>query len=245
MMNIVQLHDTVLKLHTRLANIEQYTNNIGDYKLSARTSDYAGWLLCDGRAISREHFSDLYEVIGTSFGSNNEYTFNLPDYRGRVMGICGQGFDLTSRSLGELVGEEFHALTVEELPEHNHTGTTGTAGLHTHTASTGTAGAHTHTTNAVGTTIGLVTKDGTGTAGSIDDVNGENELNIAKSPEPLTMDSNGNHTHTVSVDSAGGHSHALVTEYTGSNVSHNNMQPTLFGANVFIYTGTSTNSILS
>jgi microcystin-dependent protein len=39
------------------------------------------------------------------------------------------------------------------------------------------------------------------------------------------------------VNDAGGHSHAFTTNSTGSNVAHQNMQPTLFGGSVFIFTG--------
>ncbi|GIG88103.1 phage tail protein [Plantactinospora endophytica] len=43
-----------------------------------------GWLLCDGRAVSRERYSVLFKVIGTVHGAGDGVvTFNLPDYRGR------------------------------------------------------------------------------------------------------------------------------------------------------------------
>lgn len=42
-----------------------------------------GWLLCDGTAVSRTDYADLFEVIGTTYGSGDgETTFNLPDCRG-------------------------------------------------------------------------------------------------------------------------------------------------------------------
>jgi microcystin-dependent protein len=45
----------------------------------------AGWLICDGSAISRTTYSTLFDVIGTTFGSGDgSTTFNLPDLRGRV-----------------------------------------------------------------------------------------------------------------------------------------------------------------
>jgi microcystin-dependent protein len=38
-----------------------------------------GWLLCDGRPVSRTTYSDLFEVIGTIFGAGDgSTTFNLP-----------------------------------------------------------------------------------------------------------------------------------------------------------------------
>ena len=43
------------------------------------------WLICDGSAVSRTDYAELFAVIGTSFGSGNgSTTFNLPDFRMRV-----------------------------------------------------------------------------------------------------------------------------------------------------------------
>ena len=45
-----------------------------------------GWLLCNGKAISRTAFSDLFNVISISWGSgDNINTFNLPDMRGTFL----------------------------------------------------------------------------------------------------------------------------------------------------------------
>lgn len=43
-----------------------------------------GWMLCDGRALSRQQYAELFAVIGTLHGGGDGVTtFNLPDYRGR------------------------------------------------------------------------------------------------------------------------------------------------------------------
>jgi len=44
-----------------------------------------GWFVCDGSAVSRTTYSDLYSVIGTTFGTGDgSTTFNVPDLRARV-----------------------------------------------------------------------------------------------------------------------------------------------------------------
>jgi len=50
-----------------------------------------GWLLCDGREVSRSDYGNLYKAIGTAWGSgNNATTFNLPDMRGVFLrGVSG------------------------------------------------------------------------------------------------------------------------------------------------------------
>lgn len=49
----------------------------------------AGWLICDGSAISRTNYAKLFSVIGTAFGSGDgSTTFNLPDLSGKTtMGV--------------------------------------------------------------------------------------------------------------------------------------------------------------
>lgn len=40
-----------------------------------------GWLDCDGSAISRTDYADLFAAIGTTYGSGDgSTTFNIPDY---------------------------------------------------------------------------------------------------------------------------------------------------------------------
>lgn len=44
-----------------------------------------GWLMCDGSAVSRDTYSELFSVIGTAFGNGDgSTTFNLPDLRNKT-----------------------------------------------------------------------------------------------------------------------------------------------------------------
>ncbi len=95
--------------------------DIGDLKHRAGSSVPAGWLLCDGLAISRATYAALFGVIGTTWGAGNgTTTFNLPDLRGRSLVGTGTGPGLTARVLGATGGEETHLLTLPETPVHNH-----------------------------------------------------------------------------------------------------------------------------
>jgi microcystin-dependent protein len=96
-------------------------HHIADMKYSAHAEDHLGWMKCDGRSLSRDEYADLFAIVGTSFGSDNATTFNLPDIRGRVPGAVGNGSGLTSRSLGQTTGTETHTLTVAQMPSHAHT----------------------------------------------------------------------------------------------------------------------------
>lgn len=73
-------------------------------------SDY---LLCDGTAISRTTYADLFAVIGTTYGNGDgSTTFNLPNIKGRV--LVGQDTSQTEfDTLGETGGSKY-------LQEHTH-----------------------------------------------------------------------------------------------------------------------------
>ena len=81
----------------------------------------AGWLVCDGSAVSRSAYAALFAAIGTTWGAGDgSSTFNVPDLRGRATIGSGQGAGLTNRALGQILGEENHQLTIAEMPSHNH-----------------------------------------------------------------------------------------------------------------------------
>lgn len=51
----------------------------------AGTTAPDGWLICDGSAVSRTTYADLFAVIGTTYGAGDgNSTFNLPDLSNRV-----------------------------------------------------------------------------------------------------------------------------------------------------------------
>lgn len=57
----------------------------------------SGWFICDGTAVSRTTYAELFAVIGTSFGAGDgSTTFNLPDMRESVP----KGAGLTGKTVG-------------------------------------------------------------------------------------------------------------------------------------------------
>jgi microcystin-dependent protein len=185
--------------------------------MSIVDNDHMGWLVCDGRSLSTTTYNLLFQVIGYKFGGSGA-NFTLPDMRGRVAGAKGTGPGPTTYAVGDSVGTQVHTLTINEMPAHKHgsadvTGNTNGNGI------TDLSGAHTHsgTTDAAGYAA-LATSAQTPITGT--DV----------------ADNTGSHTHTFTTGQPSVLHHHRIGS-TGGGAAHNNMQPTLFMGNAFIYCG--------
>ena len=115
---------------------------IQDYAGSTLTN--ARWTFCDGRALSRTDYAELFAVIGTTYGAGDgSTTFNVPDLRQRFsLGMASSG---TYATLGKTGGAIDHTHVVKG---HKHSvgnlAITGASGSHTHAL---TDNGHVHATN--------------------------------------------------------------------------------------------------
>ena len=93
---------------------------IGSMMPYGSTTIPENWLLCNGQAVSRTTYSDLFAVIGTSYGDGDgSTTFNLPDKQGRVsVGLSSSETEFNL--LGKKDGAKKHTLTIDEMPSHTH-----------------------------------------------------------------------------------------------------------------------------
>lgn len=81
---------------------------IGTVEAYAGANAPDGYLLCDGSAVSRTTYSDLYNVIGTTYGSGDgSTTFNLPNIKGKVVVMLDSN-DTDFDTLGETGGNKKH-----------------------------------------------------------------------------------------------------------------------------------------
>lgn len=93
-------------------------DSIGEIQVwtGSSTSLPDDFLLADGSAVSRTTYSDLFTVIGTTFGAGDgSTTFNIPDL---VETFLRGATDDAGR--GDTGGESTHALTEAELAVHDH-----------------------------------------------------------------------------------------------------------------------------
>ena len=99
-----------------LANNVVQTTPVGVIEAFAGVNAPAGWLFCDGSAVSRVQYPELFSALSTTFGSGDgSATFNIPDLRGRMP--FGKGTHSDVATLGNNEG----ASLANRRPKHQHT----------------------------------------------------------------------------------------------------------------------------
>ena len=164
------------------------------------TTEPTGWLFCDGRAVSRTTYAELFAAISTNYGAGDgSTTFNLPDLCGKFPLGVSSGHPLSYTQTGSSGGEETHKLTTSEIPGHTHG--PGTLNI---TASGSHAHKLTYETDAASGTAKnrVVPGDDTGSK------TGSNEATKTA-------------THTHSASNFAG----ATAQNTGGGGAHNNMPP--------------------
>lgn len=210
------------------------------------TAAPSGWLLCDGTAVSRTDYADLFAVLGTAYGAGNgTTTFNLPDLQGRVS--VGKAAAGTFATLGGTGGAETVTLTAAQsgLPAHTHTATSssGTGGSHSHSGSTGSDAGHTHSAstsvsshyhdvpNVAYSATQRTDLGGGGSKSALDAIFvGTRSSNYTTPTATTSVTTGGSHSHSVSVGSGGDHSHSVTTTVAANataaaSAAHDNVQP--------------------
>lgn len=195
---------------------------IGEVRFVAIANPPPGWLVADGRPVSRATYAKLYVAVADVFGAGDgSTTFNLPDLRGRSVVGSGQGAGLTVRAVGTKWGVEAVVLSVAQMPSHGHS--TNDPG-HAHTVgSSGSTLDHSH--NTVFNTISVSGVSGGALVMSVDNWTG--------------LTNRGSQGASVNLD----HVHALSASATGVGVvanggggGHDNTPPSI-AIPAYIYAG--------
>lgn len=77
-----------------------------------------GWLICNGQAVSRTTYANLYSILGTQFGAGDgSTTFNLPDLQAKFLMGAGSGVAVAATG-----GASSQSITLSStnLPPHDH-----------------------------------------------------------------------------------------------------------------------------
>lgn len=79
----------------------------------------SNFMRLQGQTLNIADYPSLFKILGTTYGGDGETTFKLPDASGLTMvGISDS--DDTFGTLGDIVGEKTHTLTINEMPRHSH-----------------------------------------------------------------------------------------------------------------------------
>lgn len=79
-----------------------------------------GWAFCNGQLMAITQNTALFSIIGTYYGGDGRTTFALPNFQGSAAMDWGNGAGLTSRVVGESLGEPNVTLLTSEMPMHTH-----------------------------------------------------------------------------------------------------------------------------
>jgi microcystin-dependent protein len=93
---------------------------LGEIRMFAGSSAPEGWRVCDGSALDVDDYSELFALIGTTYGGDGVSAFHLPDLRGKLPVGQGAGPGLSNRTMGQQFGTNDEALTTANLPAHSH-----------------------------------------------------------------------------------------------------------------------------
>ena len=128
-----------------------------------------GFLECNGAAVSRSTYADLFAIVGTTYGAGDgSTTFNVPDLQDNVAvgksgtkNLASTGGANTVTSTGNVGGSTANAsLSTPQLASHSHSGGSALPGspipfpfannpnTSNPTGSTGGGGGHSHNMSA-------------------------------------------------------------------------------------------------
>ncbi|PSD45760.1 hypothetical protein C7E25_02840 [Stenotrophomonas maltophilia] len=196
----------------------------------------SGTLLCDGAAVSRTTYAELFAAIGTLYGAGDgKTTFNLPAMlEGTVVTHTQKPETVGTATSGEVIrhahgassasaGTHSHTITVAGGGAHSHGASAAAAGDHTHGAWTDSQGHHGHTggTSAAGEHNHVVPfgdKMGYpwGTYGNQDQA-GSRASGVDYDNNWPYSNAAGAHTHAFSTDGAGAHAHNVSMNGAGNH----------------------------
>lgn len=122
-------------------NLTRVGAKTGQFVAHGATSPPAGAVINDGAAYSRSIYSELYNIIGTTWGAGNgTTTFNVPNTQNtaRFLRSSGAGLAVGTYQANKNLSHTHTGNTGWQSADHSHSGTTGgRSAAHTHSGTTG------------------------------------------------------------------------------------------------------------
>ena len=87
----------------------------------AMTTPPTGWLACDGSAVSRSTYADLFTAIGTTWGAGDgSSTFALPDLQGAFLRGTGSHGTSNMANGNDYAGPSVGSFENDQFQDHRH-----------------------------------------------------------------------------------------------------------------------------
>jgi microcystin-dependent protein len=195
-----------------MANLQDIVNRseVGAIKPWPKATAPDGYVLCNGAAISRSTYADLFGVISTTYGAGDgSTTFNVPQLQGKLP----QGYDGNTYNLA------------------------GTGGANTVTVAVTNNQAATNATNQTVTVTGAISNTSLTTA-QLASHSHNNPSSPSHTPDYSVLRAGSAQTTTIATASAGSgtghnHSHTLSGTLTGNITTSLTGTVTAAGTNSF------------
>lgn len=78
------------------------------------------WAFCNGAKLNIADYTDLYSLLGTTYGGDGISTFCLPDLQGAMPIGTGQGQNMQNYTLAQAGGSMLTPILSENLVPHDH-----------------------------------------------------------------------------------------------------------------------------
>jgi microcystin-dependent protein len=137
-----------------MANLQDIVNRseVGAIKPWTKATAPAGYILCNGAAVSRSTYAELFAVISTTYGGGDgSTTFNVPQLQGKMP----QGYDGNTYNMAGTGGANTVTVSVtnnQAATNATNQSVTVTGSIDNTSLTTAQLASHTHSTNARGAT---------------------------------------------------------------------------------------------
>lgn len=135
-----------------MTNLQDFTNRseVGTIKPWGKATAPNGYLLCDGSAVSRTDYAELFTVLSTTYGAGNgSTTFNVPQLQGKTpQGYDGNTYNLAATGGANTVTVAMtnnQAVSTITATVANNQSVTMTGDIGTTSLTTAQLASHTHT----------------------------------------------------------------------------------------------------
>ena len=82
---LAKINDIAERISRQFNTVKPHYTPIGTLLCFSGITIPEGYLLCDGRTVSRTTYADLFNVIGTAYGTGDgSTTFNVPNFQNKT-----------------------------------------------------------------------------------------------------------------------------------------------------------------